>query len=288
MIVDLRVDGEVVIITQDSEEIGVWDVDDVDAERLNGHKFRLLLGGDEVIFHARDRLGFAYNGLNALSEAKKKREEQRNKWWFERLVDPEADRPSGSELVGKGLAKLSGLGPAIRSMFTRDGEVPADEPMPTAPAKLRAVADPEPEPPVSQAPARPAGGPSALRGGSGVAPAPDPQPEPTEQPAERPPADAQPARTRRAPKRRDRQASQRTSDEQPAQGSDDPWSMATGEMLRRSGDAEAAATVPAPAKPAKRRRTRRDHTHQFEETRLPGGLVRRVCSCGEVVIRSVD
>jgi len=64
--------------------------------------------------------------------------------------------------------------------------------------------------------------------------------------------------------------------------SDDPWAMVADEVLKRD-------EVPkATARRVIKRRAREDHQHEYEETRLPGGLVRRVCACGEVVIRSID
>ena len=157
LIVDLRVEDEVVVITQDSELIGSWSVEDVNAERLNGQKFRLLLGEDEVIFHARDRLGFAYNGLNAIREAKERREQRKSKWWFEKLVDGEAAAPSPSDWVGKTVASLKNAVARTTTPRRQETDRPKRTPERETP---RSAAPPTPKPAEPATPA--AGEPSAV------------------------------------------------------------------------------------------------------------------------------
>lgn len=279
LIVDLRVEDEVVVITQDSELIGSWSVEDVNAERLNGQKFRLLLGEDEVIFHARDRLGFAYNGLNAIREAKERHEQRKSKWWFEKLVDGEAAAPSPSDWVGKTVASLKNAvartttprrqetdrpkrTPERHSIERTPALEPRANPAPPAPKPINAESPAEVEPPaVTESPS--------------TEPASD---EPWGIPPE-PSAPARQSTSIRGGRHRSKPA-----DHDDGVEADDPWAMVSDAVLRRDDVAASSGTTAR----GRKKRTKRDHVHEYEETRLPGGLVRRVCSCGEVVIRSID
>lgn len=277
LIVDLRVEDEVVVITQDSELIGSWSVEEVDAERLNGQKFRLLLGDDEVIFHARDRLGFAYNGLNAIREAKERREQRKNKWWFEKLVDAESDAPSPSDWVGNAVASLKNVvsrtAAPKRQEIERPRRTPERGSIERPPASAPGAAPPQDEP-------------------ADVAPESESDPQVddssvtdqtvSDEPWGIPP-ESTPSSSDTSPSRSGRHRS-RTTDSSPADRNDDPWATVSDAVLRRESSPAASTRSSA----SRRKRTKRDHVHEYEETRLPGGLVRRVCSCGEVVIRSID
>lgn len=271
LIVDLRVEDEVVVITQDSELIGSWSVEDVDAERLNGQKFRLLLGDDEVIFHARDRLGFAYNGLNAIREAKERRQQRKSKWWFEKLVDSNADAPSPSDWVGKTVASLKNV-----VNRTAPPQLEIERPRRT-PERREVERPPTAEPGVAATEDQPAAPSDHVSTDISSSDEPAVQDEPWGIPPQAAPtSDAAPARGGRH--------RTRAADRSQPEGDDDPWAMVSDAVLRRDN-------APAPSAGTSRgrkKRTKRDHVHEYEETRLPGGLVRRVCSCGEVVIRSID
>lgn len=274
LIVDLRVVDEVVVITQNSEQIGSWPADQVAAERLNGQKFRLMLGEDEVIFHARDRLGFAYNGLNAIEEARERIEHRRNKWWFEKLVDGSADGPSPANWVAKRFATLKdAVSRTARVSASREAELP-EAPMPrTRPA------DP---PPLLPTPIEPTA-PSPVADGE-PSPIPDMSDEQSSEPHEPWGLAAEPlGETTREPLKTGRHRSQRTLG-RPSDESDDPWAMVADAVLRRDD----VPTPSAVTSRGRKKRSKRDHVHEYDETRLPGGLVRRVCGCGEVVIRSID
>ncbi len=300
LIVDLRVEDEVVVITQDNEQIGVWNIEEVDAERLNGQKFLLQLGDDEVIFHARDRLGFAYNGINALKEAKQRREDQRNKWWFERLVDADADSPTATELFQRGRAQAAKMGTRLRRVVGREKPVTA-----RLPASLVDHPEPEADPgstePVADVEVEQTREPAA----ESAQPQPKTKPQPTPVPPPMPVAVANPTTTlpedSTEPWDLPDQPEQARSDERPlglqpskkprgghrlsrrAEGeADDPWAMVADYVLKRDDGQEGSD------RPQSKRLSREDHQHDYEETKLPGGLVRRICSCGEVVIRSID
>ena len=273
LIVDLRVEDEVVVITQDSELIGSWSVEDVNAERLNGQKFRLLLGEDEVIFHARDRLGFAYNGLNAIREAKERREQRKSKWWFEKLVDGEAAAPSPSDWVGKTVASLKNAVARTTTPRRQETDRPKRTPERETP---RSAAPPTPKPAEPATPA--AGEPSAV---AETASTPTTEPA-SDEPWGIPPEPAAPAR--QSTSVRGGRHRGKPADHDDDVEADDPWAMVSDAVLRRDDVAASSGTTAR----GRKKRTKRDHVHEYEETRLPGGLVRRVCSCGEVVIRSID
>lgn len=237
LVVDLRFADDVVIITQGDEEIGVWSVEDVDAERLNGQKFLLHLGDDEVIFQARDRAGFAYTGINALNAAKERVARQRNKWRFGRAVTsdtPTAPTITWSKLVERSKTLLSGLGPWHGRGSTGAADVDV----------VRATRSWSITTPVRRSP--PDGGRPRLSAGRDV------ETEHDESPID--PIGATPPH--------------------------DPWGSLPEEMLRRDDDLARRAT-PKPEAPP-------EHAHSFSEKKLPGGLVRRTCECGEVVIRGGD
>lgn len=279
LIVDLRVDDEVVVITQDSEQLGSWPVEQVDAERLNGQKFRLLLGDDEVIFHARDRLGFAYNGLNAIQEAKERLAHRRSRWWFEKLVDANAAAPSPSDWISE---KLASLRKAVERVAVAPPQREVEQPPPRRPRATSTTLEqpPHSSPTRSRTTSRPA--PEPERADEPAAhqdSAPDLESGEIDEPWAIPPSPAGTAAPEKGGKQRDRPAVHRNDG-----GTDDPWAMVADAVLRRDDPPGSGAATPR----SRRRRTKRDHIHEYEETRLPGGLVRRVCSCGEVVIRSID
>lgn len=248
LIVDLRVEDSVVIITQDNEELGVWRVEDVNAERLNGQKFRLQLGEDEVIFHARDRAGFAYTGMNALTAAKARVEESQRRRGLPRFGD------SLKALLADGMERLQQVGPGLRNLKPERQPRPEPVPNPKTSAERPAAATPAPT---------------------------APEVRPTDAPADLPKDDASQVEPwNLGPTPAQTQPRRRRSRSRPIRRSnagDDPWAMVADDVLRR--DAQ-----PAPPKP--RRRTRRSHDHDFTQTALSGGLVRLVCECGEVRIKS--
>lgn len=301
LIVDLRVEDEVVVIMQDDEELGVWDVEQVDAERLNGQKFRLQLGDDEVIFHARDRAGFAYTGLNAITAAKERLEERRNKVWYERLVES-GDPINVKALVADARESVGRLGRALRNLMpepserpepqasppaeveqsiapsretlaptttevrgrrtrrrTPDAAEPEQEPR-TAPPSAHIESPPAPQPPADSIEAKP---PSA----SPTEIAPDDEFEPLE------PWNLGPSAIPSAPSRKNR-GRHRTPRRQADAAN--PWASVADDLLRKD---------PEPVVQPKRRLLR-GHEHDFTKTALSGGLVRLVCECGEVVIKS--
>lgn len=312
LIVDLRVEDEVVVIMQDDEELGVWDVEQVDAERLNGQKFRLQLGEDEVIFHARDRAGFAYTGMNAISAAKERIEERRNKVWYERLLES-GDPISVKALVADAREFVGRIGPALRSrkpavpeavsesITRREATSTSHIESERVRAVRPAVRAPRTEPAsdrVETAQARPSEAPPA----TSIETPPRAQPEPkhvetmpgdapsTEsvpREATEPVHDGQleddieplepwnlgPAAIPTTPTRRNR-GRHRTGRSQSE--SVNPWAVVADDLLRKD---------PEPATPPKRRLLR-GHEHDFTKTALSGGLVRLVCECGEVVIKS--
>ncbi len=264
LIVDLRVDGEVVVITQDSEQLGSWPVEDVDAERLNGQRFRLRLGDDEVIFHARDRLGFAYNGLSAIREAKERLEQRRQRSWLERLMDGDTDVRPSAGWVSERLA-------SIKNAMTRNTAEP-DRVNEQPPAPRPSEFDP---PRAAETPPDPATPDIVVPDDAVLAESFDPGLEE---------AWGLPSSAMRDDETVERGARHRSRSVDDARtDSDDPWAIAADAVLRRDPPSESRSTARQ-----RKRRTKRDHVHAFDETRLPGGLVRRVCSCGEVVIRSVD
>lgn len=64
----LRVDDIFVVLTHESEELGAWRADDVSIERLFSNQFLMDLAGEPMVFIAADALGFAYEGVAAITE----------------------------------------------------------------------------------------------------------------------------------------------------------------------------------------------------------------------------
>lgn len=283
----LLIEKSSIVLMAGSDELGTWPIELVTATRAAGDLFDLKLGDEAFRFEPRDRLSFAYDGLQTIED----RTLRRTTGWRGRLH-------------------------RIRGPRRPIGEAPLREPSPPEPAPSMAPVPPQPD----RVPVRPQPNPTPTPS-TQPAPVPSPGPPGPITPAE-PPADAddlapmepdvgipadapavQPADT--APTVGDQgepeppplPADPFDQERYPEVTLDlrsdttDPAEVASTALLENAPPEPPAEDHP-PQKPASRvslldrvRRSREEHVHSYRMTTISGGLVRRVCTeCRHVSI----
>ncbi len=90
--VDLSLDDVYVDLRADGEQLGRWRMDVVEAARLEGNDFRLLLDGEDMIFRAADPLGFAYNAVTTIEEISSRLRKRRRGLFRRKTGEPDLIR----------------------------------------------------------------------------------------------------------------------------------------------------------------------------------------------------
>ncbi len=90
--VDLSLDDVYVDLRADGEQLGRWRMDVVEAARLEGNDFRLLLDGEDMIFRAADPLGFAYNAVTTIEEISSRLRKRRRSLFRRKTGEPDLIR----------------------------------------------------------------------------------------------------------------------------------------------------------------------------------------------------
>lgn len=90
--VDLSLDDVYVDLRADGEQLGRWRMDVVEAARLEGNDFRLLLDGEDMVFRAADPLGFAYNAVTTIEEISSRLKKRRRSLFRRKTGEPDLIR----------------------------------------------------------------------------------------------------------------------------------------------------------------------------------------------------
>ena len=275
-----------IVLMAGSDELGTWPIELVTATRAAGDLFDLKLGDEAFQFEPRDRLSFAYDGLQTIED----RTLRRTTGWRGRLHRIRGPRRPVGEAPLRDPASPEPA-PSVAPVPPQPDRVPVRPlPNPTPTPSTQPAPVPSPGPPGPVTPAEPptkADDLALVEPGDGT-PADAPADQPTGSPTlgdqggpETPPLPADPFDQERDP--------EVTLDLRADTA--DPAEVPSTTLLEQL-PSEPSSVDPPPQKPAARvslldrvRRSREEHVHSYRMTTISGGLVRRVCTeCRHVSI----